>query len=76
MSVETLHAVLRYRDGRSALIEISDAWDALDVPDDEFPPDFAIPASDDDELLDGSLRFDRVSERMHGKVVFDQQRPG
>ncbi len=73
MSNETLHAVLRYRNGRSALIEISDVHEALDVPDDAFPPDFTLSCEVDDESLDGSLRFERASELMKGKVLFDQR---
>lgn len=74
MSDEALHALLRYRDGRSTLIEIGRVYDALDVPDDAFPPDFAIGCDVEDEPLDGSIRFERASEPMHHKVMFDQKR--
>ncbi len=74
MSDETLHAVLRYCDGRSALIEISDVHEALDVPDDAFPPDFTLGCEVDDEPLDGSLRFERASELMNDRVLYDQRR--
>ncbi len=73
MSDESLYAVLRYRDGTSALIEISAVHDALAVPDDAFPPDFAIPCEVDDDPFPGALRFERASELLKGRVLFDQR---
>ncbi len=73
MSDETLHAVLRYRDGRSALIEIGDVHEALDVPDDAFPPDFTLGCKTNDSWLLGALRFERTTEPMYGRALYDQR---
>lgn len=74
MSIETLFAILRYCDGRNARIEIDDLHDALDVPDDAFPPDFALGCKTDDTPLLGALRFERTTEPMHGRALYDQRR--
>ncbi len=73
MSIETLFAILRYRDGRSARIEISDLHDALDIPDDAFPPDFALGCKTNDSWLLGALRFERTTKPMYGRALYDQR---